>query len=300
MHYGTAAGAAAASKRRLSQGSISMFWRLDAFCLLSLLAATPAFAQTPTDDPVVARVNGTELHKSDVEAAQHALPPQVQKMPMEQIYPALLNQLVGGILLTEEARKDKLADDPEVKRRMARAADRVMQEAYIDRIIKESTTDDKLRQRYEEDRKSAPPKEEVSARHILVASEEEAKAIIGQLDKGADFATLAKEKSTDPAKDTGGDLGFFAKDEMVPEFADAAFKLKKGEYTKAPVHTQYGWHVIKLDDRREASAPSFDDSKEELTNEVVREAIGNKIKELRSKSKVETFAMDGTPMPAQQ
>jgi peptidyl-prolyl cis-trans isomerase C len=262
------------------------------------LSAQPAPTAKPGDDPVVARVNGRELHRSDVELAQRSLPEQYQQAPLPQIYPMLLEQLVGGTLIAEAGRKDKLADDPEVKQRLARLEDRVIQEIYIKRAVAAAATDAKLHEQYDKFIKAQPGSEEVSARHILVASEDEAKAIIVDLGKGADFATLAKQKSTDPAKDTGGDLGYFTRDSMVPEFADAAFKLGKGEYTKTPVHTQFGWHVIKVEDRRTAPPPSFEDSKDELTNEVAREVIGAKIKALKDGAKVETFALDGSPMPA--
>src|SRR6185437_2707192 len=240
------------------------------------LAAQPA----PADDPVVARVDGAVVHRSDVAAAQRQLPEQYQHVPIEQIYPQLLNQVVTGRLLAAAGRKAKLADDPEVKKRLADAQDRIIEDVYINRAVEAGVTDAKLHEQYEKFLKEQKPKEEVSARHILVATEDEAKAIIAQLDKGADFATLAKEKSTDPAKDTGGDLGFFARDGMVPEFADAAFKLGKGEYTKTPVHTSYGWHVIKLDDRRTAPPPSFEESKDELTSELARSIIMDKVKAL--------------------
>jgi peptidyl-prolyl cis-trans isomerase C len=269
---------------------------------LSLLLATASLSAQPapakTDDPVVARVNGKELHRSDVTLAQRSLPEQYQQVPLPQIYPMLLDQLVSGMLIAEAGRKDKLADDPEVKRRTARLEDRVIQEIYINRAVEAAATDKKLHEQYDKFIKAQPANEEVSARHILVATEDEAKAIIVDLGKGADFATLAKQKSTDPAKDTGGDLGFFTRDSMVPEFADAAFKLGKGEYTKTPVHTQFGWHVIKVEDRRTAAPPSFEDSKEELTNEVAREVITAKVKALKDGAKVETFTLDGSPMPA--
>jgi peptidyl-prolyl cis-trans isomerase C len=254
------------------------------------LAAPPA----PADDPVVARVNGAEVHRSEVAAAQRLLPEEYQQVPLEQIYPQLLNQVVTGRLLAEAGRKAKLADDPEVKKRTAQAQDRIIQDVYINRAVEAGMSDAKLHELYDKQ----PAKEEVSARHILVGSEDEAKAIIAQLDKGADFATLAKEKSTDPAKDTGGDLGFFSRDGMVPEFADAAFKLGKGEYTKTPVHTSYGWHVIKLDDRRTAPKPSFEESKDELTGELARSIVMDKAKALRDAAKIETFALDGSPLPA--
>jgi peptidyl-prolyl cis-trans isomerase C len=249
-------------------------------------------------DPVVARVDGTELHRSDVLAAQKSLPQQMQQMPIEQIFSPLVDQLVTGLLITEAGRKDKLADDPEVKKKMARLEDRAIQEVYINRMIEKAASDDELHKRYDQFVKDHPPKEEVSARHILVDKEEEAKAIIADLDKGADFAALAKQKSTDPGKDNGGDLGFFKREDMVPEFSEAAFKLKKGEYTKQPVHSQFGWHVIMVEDRRLGAPPSFEEAKAELTNEVAREVVGERIKELRSGAKIETFAIDGSPLPA--
>lgn len=275
-----------------------MLMRLLSLAAAILLLGAGALPVTAEDDPVVARVNGAELHRSDVIAAQRSLPQQYQQVPLEQFYPRLLDQLVTGMLIADAGRKAKLADDPEVKARTARAEDRIIQEVYINRAVEAAATDAKLHEQYDKFVKEQPAKEEVSARHILVASEDEAKAIIGDLGKGADFATIAKQKSTDPAKDTGGDLGFFTRDSMVPEFADAAFNLGKGEYTKTPVHTQFGWHVIKVEDRRTAPPPSFEESKEELTGEIAREAITAEVKALRDGAKIETFTLDGAPMPA--
>ncbi len=271
-----------------------------------MLGATTLAAQTapvtatakPADDPVVARVNGSELHRSDVYAAQRSLPQQYQQAPIEQIYSRLLDQMVQGMLIADAGRKEKLADDPEVKRRVALAENREIQEVYLNHLVEAATTDARLHEQYDKFIKGQPAREEVSARHILVASEEEAKAIIVELGKGADFAAVAKQKSTDPAKDTGGDLGYFTRDSMVPEFADAAFALGKGEYTKVPVHTQFGWHVIKVEDRRSAPPPTFEESKDELTTELAREVIAAKVQSLKDGAKVETFALDGSPMPA--
>jgi peptidyl-prolyl cis-trans isomerase C len=267
-----------------------------------MLATTPLAAQTApapntpakTDDPVVARVNGKELHRSEVEAVQRSIAAQGQQMAPE----TLIDQMVSGMLITEAARKAKLQDDPEVKKKMQQYEDRVIQQTYITRAVEAAATDAKLHEQYDKYVKTQPGPEEVKARHILVASEDEAKAIIVDLGKGADFATIAKQKSTDPAKDTGGDLGYFTRDSMVPEFADAAFKLGKGEYTKTPVHTQFGWHIIKVEDRRTAPPPSFEESKDELTNEVARDVINAKVKALKDGAKVETFALDGSPLPA--
>ncbi|HEY0523976.1 MAG TPA: peptidylprolyl isomerase [Stellaceae bacterium] len=271
---------------------------LTAFSILAAGAAAVSFAAaSAADDPVVARINGQELHRSDVEAAQRGLPQQIQQMPLESIYPMLLDQMVNGKLLSEAGRQEKLDQDPEVKKQLARVEDRVLQQAYIGKEVEKAATDDKLKAKYEQYVKDNPPKEEVNARHILVEKEADAKAVIADLNKGADFADLAKKKSTDPAAQNGGDLGWFSREEMVPEFSDAAFKLKKGEYTKEPVKTQFGYHVIKVEDRRMGQPPSFDEAKEELTSSIAREVINDKIKSLRDQAKVETFALDGSPMP---
>jgi peptidyl-prolyl cis-trans isomerase C len=260
-----------------------------------LLAAPPLSAQpAPANDPVVARVNGKELHRSEVDAVRRTLAAQGQQMSPETV----IDQMVSGMLITDAGRKANLADDPEVKQKTLQYEDRVIQQVYISRTVESATTDARLHEQYDKFIKERPANEEVSARHILVASEDEAKAIIVDLDKGADFAAVAKAKSTDPAKDNGGDLGYFTRGTMVPEFADAAFKLGKGEYTKTPVHTQFGWHVILLEDRRAAAPPSFEDSKTELAKEVAHEVILAKVKELKDGAKVETFALDGSPMPA--
>jgi peptidyl-prolyl cis-trans isomerase C len=258
-----------------------------------LLGAAPALADG--EDPVVARVNGAELHRSDVLSMQKQLPAQMQQMPLEQIYPALLDQLVNGKLIAAAGRAAKLDEDPEVKRRLALYEDRLIQETYITREVEKASTDAKLRAKYDDYIKANPGKEEVSARHVLVASEPEAKAVIAELQKGGDFAAIAKAKSKDPGAQNGGDLGYFSREDMVPEFADAAFQLKKGEYTKEPVKTQFGWHVIKVEDKRTSAPPSFDEAKDELSDSVARDVINEKVKELRDKAKVETFAIDGSP-----
>lgn len=269
---------------------------------LALLAAPAAWAQAakpaksaPGADPVVARINGTELHRSDVIEAIRGLPPQVQQQPIERLYPALLDQMVGTVLVSQAGRKQKLQDDPEVKKRLALIQDQLIADAYVQKLLQKQVTEPKLRARYDKFIKDAPPREEVHARHILVASEDEAKGIIAELKKGADFNKLAQEKTTDPSgKTSGGDLGYFTKEDMVPEFADAAFKLKPGEFTETPVKTQFGWHVIKVEDKRMAKPPTFEQIKPKLGNEMSREIVGDRVKELRLAAKIETFNLDGS------
>jgi peptidyl-prolyl cis-trans isomerase C len=279
-----------------------------------LLVVTPAAAQTPApgaapagaaqQDPVVARVNGTELRRSEVLAARQMLPAQVQQIPFDQVYPQLLDTLVTNLLAAQAGRKQKLADDPEVKKRLQWAQDQIIEEVYLSRYIRGAMTDDRIKARYDQFLKDQKPQDQVNAKHILVKTEDEAKAVIADLKGGGDFAAIAKEKSNDPGtKATGGDLGWFTKDEMVPEFAEAAFKLQKGQYTETPVKTQFGYHVILLVDRRTAPPPSMDEARPQVVALLQRELIEQKVKELRTGAKIETFNLDGskpsaTPAPA--
>src|SRR6516164_4762494 len=262
--------------------------------------ATPgALAATaiPPDNPVVARVDGTELRLSDVEAAQKSLPPQAQKLPLEQIYPMLLDRLVDGMLITKAGRKEHLDRDPEVQDRLKHYEDRLIQEAYINRAVKPAEMEDTLRTRYQSFLKEKPAHEEVHASHILLATEAEAKSVIAELDKGADFAALAKKYSKDPGAESGGDLGYFGHDDMVKEFADAAFALPKGQYSKTPVKTEFGWHVIKVEDRRTGKPPSFEEAREQLSRDLAHEIIDAKLHDLRAAAKIEEFGLDGKPLP---
>ena len=260
-------------------------------------AGAPAASPLPPGNAIVARIDGTELHFSDVEAAQQSLPPQVQKLPLQQIYPMLLERLVDGALVTEAGRKEHLEQNPELQARLKRYEDRLIQEAYLSRAIKDAETEDRLKARYQVFAKEKAGQEEVHARHILVKTEAEAKSVIAELDKGADFAALAQKYSSDPSAGSGGDLGYFGHDDMVKDFADAAFALPAGKYTTTPVKTEFGWHVIKVEDHRVKTPPSFDEVRQEVTQLVARDAVDAKLKELRSTVKIETYGLDGKPLP---
>ena len=260
--------------------------------------SVPAPSPLPPPNTVVARVDGTELHLSDVEAAQQNLPPQAQKLPLEQIYPMLLDRLVDGALITEAGRKEHLEQDPELQVRLKRYEDRLIQEAYLNQAIKAAETEDQLKARYQTFAKDTAGREEVHAQHILVKTEDEAKSVIAELDKGADFGELAKKYSTDPSASSGGDLGYFGHDDMVKAFTDAAFALSPGRYSKTPVKTEFGWHVIKVEDRRAGKPPSFEEAREQLSRDLAHEIIDAKLQELRSAAKIEEFGLDGKPLPA--
>jgi peptidyl-prolyl cis-trans isomerase C len=263
-------------------------------------AKPPAQAAQPLKDPIVATVNGQPVRLSELEVAQQALPQQYRNMPLQAVFPALLDRIIDSKLVVQEGKKTKVNDDPAFKKRMAFVEDQVLQDFWIQREVARKVTPEKLQQRYEERLKSMPSEEEAHARHILVSTEDEAKAIIADLKKGTAFDKLAKEKSTDKASGAeGGDLGWFKKSDMVKEFADAAFALKKGELTETPVKSQFGYHIIKLEDRRKAPPPAFEELSDQLREEMAREVVTAQLDQLRSGAKIEKFAIDGGKPEAQ-
>jgi peptidyl-prolyl cis-trans isomerase C len=249
---------------------------------------------TPEDDPVVATVNGRSIHKSKVMQAAMSLPPQAQAQ-LDQIFPILVERMVDFELLTIAATEAGMGQDEEVLRRIAELTEGVMREVYLTRAVTAGVTEEAIRERYDVMVADFPAGEEVNARHILVENEEDARAVITALDEGGDFAELAGEKSIGPTSSRGGDLGYFAREQMVPEFSEAAFALETGAYTKDPVQTQFGWHVILLEDRRDKAPPSFEESEEKLREEVERTVVEGLITGLRDGATVETFpeAMGG-------
>jgi peptidyl-prolyl cis-trans isomerase C len=252
-----------------------------------------------SDDPVVATVNGLPIHKSTlIEAYQHS---RLSQAPIEAVYPQLLDYVVTGQLLLTEAKKANLAEDPQVKAAVRLAEDNILEHTYIERQIAAAVTEDAIRKRYDETIKNQPGKEEVHARHILLASEADAKAVIAEIKGGAKFEDVAKAKSKDPsAAQNAGDLGFFSKEDMVPEFADAAFKMKPGEISDTPVKTQFGWHVIQVLERRTAPPPSFEESKASIATELRNQAAQKIIEGLVKEATIQRFNIDGTPMEAEK
>jgi peptidyl-prolyl cis-trans isomerase C len=278
------------------------------FALAGPLAAT-AQAQA---DPVVARVNGTEIKESDLKAAEDDIGAQLPPMAPDAKKDYLTTYVADMILVSKAAEAKKLGDTDEFKKKLAMARTKLLMEALLQNEAKASVTDAAMQKVYAEAIKDMGNEQEVSARHILVESEDEAKGISSDLKKGGDFAAVAKEKSKDPgSKETGGDLGFFTKDQMVPEFAEAAFKLDKGQVSD-PVKSQFGWHVIRVDDKRAKQPPSFDQVKEQIESYVQRKAQADLIQTLRADAKIEKIgekpadpaakpdAKPDTPAPAKK
>lgn len=264
--------------------------------LLALVAPVSAQQTSPPDDAVAAIVDGTEIYRSDVEAVASTLPEQLRQIPFPQIYGMLLDRAIDFRLLANAAENQDLTDQPDVQAALAKARADVLRDAYVRQRIEEGTTDERLRARYEELKdEEGFAQEEVHARHILVASEDEAKKVIAELAGGADFAALAKDHSIGPSGPNGGDLGFFRREQMVPEFAEAAFALESGQHTQEPVQTQFGWHVIEVIDRR-IGTPSFEESEPRLRQDVAREIVTALVTDLRDDAEIDRFNLDGTPM----
>jgi peptidyl-prolyl cis-trans isomerase C len=259
------------------------------------MAQQPA-APPANPDTVVAKVNDVPIRMTDVLALVETLPDQYRQLPMQMLFEPLLNQLIDYKVVGIAGAADKLADDPEVKRRVAQYVERIIYQTYIDRKTADIVTEKAMRERFAQTQKDAPAREEVRARHILTETEAQANQVLADLKRGADFAALAKAKSIDPGgQQQGGDLGYFTKEQMVPEFSDAAFAMKVGEVSSKPVKSQFGWHVIKVEDKRSSSGPAFEEQKEEIAAELRREATGLLLEMMRQSARVERFNPDGSP-----
>ena len=241
-----------------------------------------------TSDPVIARVNGVDIKQSDLALAEEDVGADMQAASPEAKREHLISYLADIIMVTQAADKKNLADNPDFKRRLAFLRSKLLMGYELQQEAKTALTDEALKQTYDEAVKSMSGQEEVRARHILVEGEDEAKAILEQLKGGADFAKLAKEKSKDPGAAEGGDLGYFTKDQMVPEFADVAFKMYPGQLSN-PVKTQFGWHVIKVEDKRIKQPPEFEKVKDQIEAYLARKAQSDFITKLRQSAKVERF-----------
>ena len=270
---------------------------LGALALAAALMTSAATLRAQETDSVIARVNGVDIRQSDLAFAEEEIGGNVPaQMTPEQKREYLITYLSDVIVLAQAAEQQRLGDKPEVQRQVAFERNKVLMEALLRNAGKAALTDDAMHKVYDEAVKKMTNEEEVHARHILVGSEDEAKAIAAQLKGGADFAALAKEKSKDPGAANGGDLGYFTKEQMVPEFAEAAFKLDKGQISD-PVHTQFGWHIIKVEDKRTKPTPSFDQVKSQVENFVAHRAQAELVDNLRKSAKIERLDQPAAPNP---
>lgn len=293
--------------------------------LLLMLAAGPVLAQSPAApatapaaatpqpaedaNPVLARVNGQDIRLDEVMAtAAEAMPAELRTVPPvllrsmlpPQVFEQLLDRAITDRAMVAAARTAGLDQDPEIRRRLGLAEENELRDALLRREVLPRVTDDLLRARYDRDAAGRTAEQEVRARHILVANEADARAILVEIQRGGNFEEVARRRSTDPAARNGGDLGFFRQGDMVPEFAAAAFALQPGQVSPAPVRTQFGWHVIKVEERRSSTGPSFEDSRDTLRQALIEEEVQAAVQRIRASVTIERMAAPPAPTPAIQ
>lgn len=271
----------------------ALFTRLVLIAFITSVA--PAFAQ---DDPIVAKVNGTDIRQSDLTAAEEDIGQNLPPMAPDAKRDYLITYVTDMLIIAKAAEAKKIGDSADFKRKLDIARNKLLMEGLLTAEAKTAVNDEAMKKVYAEATKQMGEEKEVHARHILVEKEDEAKAVLADLKKGGDFAAIAKEKSKDPgSKESGGDLGYFTKDQMVPEFAEVAFKLDKGQLSD-PVKTQFGWHVLKVEDKRNRPIPEFDKVKDQIETYVVRKAQADLVTKLRGEAKIEKIPAKADAAPA--
>ncbi|MDI9408562.1 MAG: peptidylprolyl isomerase [Candidatus Pacebacteria bacterium] len=279
------AATAATPEAKLTEGSIAAF-----------------ISEKPANDTVLARVDGKEIRRSELVAILNSVlrnaDPRLRDMPLDRIYDKLMVEVVNSKIISAAAKNDKLDKSPEVVAEVNDFQDKLLQQKYLEaKLGNKEPTEAELQGDYQKFLAANPPKEEAHARHILLKTEKQANDIIARLKKGEDFKKLADKSSIDRNAKNGGDLGFFSREEMVPEFSTAAFALKPKGFSEKPVKTEYGFHVIYLEEFRTAKPPAFAEVKEQLVNDYMQNAATKLVDDLRAKSKIEVFTLDGkTPL----
>jgi peptidyl-prolyl cis-trans isomerase C len=249
-------------------------------------------------DHVVAKINKTDITEADIATALADLGDSIQQIPEAQRREYAISYIADLRLGAKAARDAKLSDDPDFKRRLGYQTDRMLFEEFNAAEAKKIVTLDAMKALYADTVKTLKPETEVRASHILVETEEQAKEIGKRLKAGEDFAKLATELSKDPGSGKqGGDLGFFTKERMVPEFSTAAFALEIGQVSE-PVKSQFGFHVIKMTEKREKPVPSFDEVKDQIEQFMFRRAQQETIQKLRATAQIERI--DPPTAPAAQ
>ena len=259
---------------------------------LLLLAAFSACAPLTAlaEDAVVAHINGVDIKQSDLEFAASEVGAQLASYPPEDRRRMLLQFVIENELMAEEAAKDGLDTGQSFDDRLKYHRRRALRDAYYDKAVRNGVPEEAAKKIYDEKSAGMKPEEEIHARHILVSTEAEAKQVAERLKKGEDFATVAKEVSKDPSAE-GGDLGFFSRGQMLKPFEDAAFALEIGQVSE-PVQTQFGWHIIKVEEKRTRPLPTFDQVKDTIVSQLTQQKAKDTIKQLHDAAKIEIVDPD--------
>jgi peptidyl-prolyl cis-trans isomerase C len=244
-------------------------------------------------NPVVAKVGDIEVMRSDVVNFVQSLPPETRNLPAEQLFPLAQDQVINARIVQEKTKGVKVDENEDFKRQMEIAREQIAQRIYIENLVNEKMTEDRLKKAYDEYVKEFPDVEEVKAAHILVKEEDRAKEALEKLKAGGDFATLAKEYSYDKTSENGGDLGYFLKTDVVPEFGEAAFAMAPGSFSQDLVKTQFGFHIIKVDEKRKRAPADFETAKPFLEAQLRQIVLEEILNDWRDDFKVERFDING-------
>ncbi len=240
---------------------------------------------------VVAKANGIDITESEIAFAEAEVGAEIAGLPVESRRRVLVEYLVEAHLFAEAAEKNQLGKGKDYEDRIAYYKLRALRDAYYEKKVRDAVTEPQAKAAYDEQIAKLAPEPEVRARHILVKTEQEAKDLIKSLKSGGDFTELAKKSSDGPSSQTGGDLGYFSRGQMVKPFEDAAFATDKGQIT-APVQTEFGWHVIKVEDKRNRPVPAFEEVKDQLVASLIQNRLKTVVQELRAPAKVEIIDPD--------
>ena len=258
-----------------------------AFLLFSIIFLKATQAQ---NIPIVANVNNEDISLETMIHAMNELPPEIQSQPFMSYYEDLLERVIDIKLFAQEGKKMKLNEEPSVRAAIDFVIEKVLMQAFLSKYVQENIKEENLKASYNNFIADETSREEIKASHILIDTESEAIDVINMLNDGDDFAELAKNKSTGPSGPSGGDLGWFKRGQMVPPFEKAAFSLNKNEISQRPVQTQFGWHVIKVFDKRIPEAPSYESMKSKLIQDLERKIVSKKIQDLRNDALIEKLS----------
>lgn len=249
-------------------------------------------ANAGADKGVAAKVNGEVIYINDLKQSYADHPQIKDRVPFEEFYAKTLDVFVNSKLVYQAAAKAKIEETPEYQRQLVTAKEDLARKLFLEKQVEEKVNDEAVKKLYDEYTSKFESQKEIKAKHILVESEAKAKEVIEKLNKGEDFVKLAQEYSKDQV-----DLGYFTKEMMVPEFSKAAFSMDKGKYSKSPVKTEFGYHVILVEDVRASKPLALKDVEPQLKNMVTQQVIAEVFEDLRNNAKVERYSLEGEVIP---
>jgi len=247
-------------------------------------------------NPVVAKLNGEEIKRTDLLRFIQQMGPQIQGQNLKDIYPQAQEQLINNQIITQKVDDVDLSKNEKVQEHMEEARKNIERAVFIQQKLNERMTEERIRKEYEKYTKDLPEVTEMNAAHILVDDKKTADEVIAKLENGADFAELAQEYSKDNTAENGGDLGYFAKEEVVAEFAEAAFKLDEGDVTQEPIKSQFGYHIIKAGEKRERGPVPYEEAKPQIEKQLQPILLNEMLAEWREEAEIEKYDINGQPV----